>query len=131
VLIQCHFTAQGFSQTWTSPAGYVTLVKSAQFFNADTVAHQANLLIVSGSGQGSQDLVHEQCEPVTPLAWEGWIVLNPGDGVMAYAYGAPMFVWVMGAVLAGPNHFPPALGPAPTFALPQPAGTDIPRSPLP
>jgi hypothetical protein len=86
----------------------VTLVKSLYVGNYATAADTARL-VVSRSGLGQFDVVHVPVEPSGVGSWEGWIVLNPDDGVYIATGGVPMYVWLSGAVLAGPPQFPPAM----------------------
>jgi hypothetical protein len=96
--------------TFTSPAGYVTLVKSLHAFNASASPVLVQMRIYDAGGRLITLPVYQQLASNTPLEWNGWIALNPGDYVYAEVDGPTTGVWVSGAVLAGPNQFPPADG---------------------
>jgi hypothetical protein len=84
------------------------LVKSLHIQNYDTAASQVNLL-ASESGAGwNMNMVQVDVAAGAVFEWNGWFVLNPGDEILIYAAGTKVYGWASGAVLAGPNQFPPA-----------------------
>jgi hypothetical protein len=91
---------------FTSPAGYVTLVKSALFWNATGGPVEVVLYALYAGASSIIRIYDTTLQANATGAWNGWFVLNPGDEV-AIALGAAGVVgWVSGAVLAGPNQFP-------------------------
>ena len=108
-LIRWHGTAPGNSALWLSPNGYVTLVKSAQFWNEGAAAVTVQLICGSQADAIAIKPFIQEIQPGATAAWEGWVVLNPNDYVYVYANGGSLYAWVDGAVLAGPNQFPPVM----------------------
>jgi hypothetical protein len=96
----------GNSATFTCPVGYVVLVKSLVCFNAAAAALQAQVIANYASGIAGY-LFSLNVEPTSFGQQELFTVIHGGDSIYALATGGPMTIGVFGAVLAGPNQFPP------------------------
>jgi hypothetical protein len=94
------------SPTWTSPAGYVTLVKSINAIAGAAGDFEVGVRPAGGAFQMS--FVVQNIALGVPLRWDGWLVLNPDDQLYVFTAAGSLDVWISGAVLAGPNQFPPA-----------------------
>jgi hypothetical protein len=94
---------------WSSPDQHVTLVKSAIFRNNNSAGAVCQLFARSGDMSVNCCVWSGTLEPNSSLTTEGWFALNPGDQVYAYCGQPGVQVWISGAVLAGPNQFPPAM----------------------
>ena len=114
-LLAYEFTAAGFSPAFTSPAGYVTLVKSAYFSGGGAGPTKVQLSIIVPEISGAPAFFIGESSDSTIVTWQGWIVLNPGDAVVAYAAAGVTIVVISGAILAGPNQFPPGTRQLPTL----------------
>jgi hypothetical protein len=108
VLIQTQLTATYTSSTFTCPAGYIVLVKSAALYNGSGGTANAYLAIRAASGSPYMNFVSQSVPALGTTMWSGWFVLNPGDQLSAAASAYPMDMWVSGAILAGPPQFPAA-----------------------
>jgi len=107
VLIQFSTESPPTTFSFTCPAGCVTLVKSLYAMNVDSAAGSISFGVVHPGMLREVWLSLAVLEPQTPYSWEGWLVLNPGDGITLTLNHAAMSGWVSGAVLTGPPPFPP------------------------
>lgn len=122
-LIGFHSIADNDAHAFTCPENCITLVKSAAFFNQNTVAGRAYLAVQLPTGGVNLTLIDEQLPSLGLKVWEAWIVLNPGDMVVAILGVTTMIAWVSGAVLTGGPQFPPGAQLEPGFEpLPVRAG---------
>lgn len=101
-------TAQGPSPVWTSPPNFITLLKSADFYQEAATTIYCRLIVRAVEVNVQHVVVAQTLELGTPYHWDGWIVLNPGDSLWTFADAAGVESWVSGAILAGPPQFPPA-----------------------
>jgi hypothetical protein len=107
-LLSFEFTAGGNSPTWTSPADFITLVKSLYAYCGATAGGTLYLYASSPETGGFKPVALLTLTAGAVSQWEGWFVLNPGDAIILQTSVAPTDVWVSGAVLAGAPQFPPA-----------------------
>lgn len=106
-LLAWNFTAAGGSPLFLSPVGMVTLVKSVVFYNSGAApAHLTVYLHYSGPVTIISN--QETIDPGKAFHWEGWLVLNPQDGVSCYCDVAGGAVAIAGAVLIGAPPVVPA-----------------------
>jgi hypothetical protein len=108
-LLAFSFTAAGPSAVWTSPDGFITLVKSAAFSNTGTLVANVNVILGVAGGGLAISVFHAAVDPSTAVQWDGWHALNPGDVVYGFSDQATVACWISGAVLAGSPQFPPAV----------------------
>lgn len=99
------------SFTFTCPAGYIILVKSAFWYNENATAAYCDLIFASADFSGNYYAVREQCQPQTNLEWNGWVALNPNDWVQLHAEADGVNMWLSGAILPGPPQLPAVAGP--------------------
>lgn len=107
-LLQWSSGAAGFGPIFTAPNGYVVLLKSFYSDNPGTVNGVASLYVRTADSTILVTLASLTVAANDRANWQGWIVLNPGDQILVNASEANLHFWVSGAVLAGPNQFPPA-----------------------
>jgi hypothetical protein len=92
---------------WTTPPGYVTLVKSIVVHNSGSVASDVHVYVRTQPAEATQ-YWFESLPPGTSRVLEPTLALNPGDGVWVFHFGASLNAWISGAVLVGEPQFPPA-----------------------
>jgi hypothetical protein len=95
-----------WSPNFICPESAVTLLKTAYILNLGTAPCKV-AVTVGVAGMVGTYVVTETLEIDTPLVWEGWVALHPGDATGAYAAGADVFFYISGAVLPGNPLFPP------------------------
>ena len=106
-LIQWNSDNGTYTPVWTSPAGYITLLKSAYFYNGGAAAADVTLNLASGNGNvGIFIVLRANMPSQSETFWQGWLALNPGDQVFAAATAVGVASWISGAVLAGGPQFP-------------------------
>lgn len=124
--MQLVLDAAGGGAFWSSPPGYVTLVKSLVAYNGAAAELTGTLYWSPAFDQGWQPLLGISIAPGATFEWNGWFVLNQNDAVLVSLGGGPARALLSGAVLAGAEQFPPGqartLQPLPTFPLPPPSG---------
>ena len=106
VLIEHPSSTISYSGRFYSPAGYVTLVKSAYFYNSSTASMTIWLEASSADGSVAFPIQIITVAAGASAGWQGWFVLNPGDSVIVNNIGSGLWAWVSGAILNGPNQFP-------------------------
>ncbi|HEX4716481.1 MAG TPA: hypothetical protein VH164_16300, partial [Ktedonobacteraceae bacterium] len=77
VLLTHTFTAPATSNPWSSPTGYVTLVKSAYFYNAGGAAQTFSIRVLGESFPGYVPFANVSVPSGGSSNWQGWFVLNP------------------------------------------------------
>jgi hypothetical protein len=107
-LVSFTSTAAGQSGVFRCPAGYVTLVKHAAFYNGNAAAQEVVLQVYAADSDTYMRLFDKSIATLTTDEWSGFVVLHPQDIVYCFWAGAQVTGWVSGAVLAGANPFPPA-----------------------
>ena len=112
-LLSFNTTIGTASAIFTCPAGYTVLVKS-MYVNPVVAAADARSVLVVRSGLAQDATVVElKLTASGALSWDGWFVLNPGDGMYVYQGEGSGKGIVSGAVLQGE----PQLTPATTLTL--------------
>jgi hypothetical protein len=101
-----HATGPGYGGGWTCPAETVTLVKSLYIYNRGTASANIEFLALTHLATAQFIILHEAIATTTSFAWEGWLVLNPGDSVNVSTDAADVSFWLSGAVLLGPPPYP-------------------------
>ena len=104
------------SRAFTCPTGHVTLVKSLAVVNQGAAAgHVYAYALHTGMAQPAY-LLSVDVALGQIVTWAGFIALNPTDVIAVLCSIANMSVWVSGAVLSGPNQFPPVTQASAQFA---------------
>jgi hypothetical protein len=87
---------------YTCPAGFHAILKSFYVTNQAAVAGNFTLVLTRGSPYTSVYLVVKNVPSLGYEAWEGWLVLEPGDNLqLLWDAGVP-HVWGSGALLPLP-----------------------------
>jgi hypothetical protein len=78
------------------------IVKSIVIWNADSAPHEAGAWIDAPTeAVGLYLLFANSLAVLTPLQWQGWVVLDPGARINALLAGSAMAVWASGTILEG------------------------------
>lgn len=94
-------TSTGTREQYTlfiCPAGYRTIFKTL-YSIAVTGPAAVQAMVYD---QVTSTLVHvvlETIEALTPLAWEGWVILEEGDQLVVYADRPDVRFWASGTLL--------------------------------
>jgi hypothetical protein len=84
------------------PAGLTLLVKTIILFNASTLDSQINMTVFSGTNAAFVGTVLEALALNSALRIDTWIVLLPGDHIVASASGGfPVYFNISGTALHG------------------------------
>jgi hypothetical protein len=100
-------SAAGQSANFVCPAGYITLVKYAAFWNIGGASTEVLLETTTASGADTIRVFDQVLANNANAQWSGWVALNPGDYFYVSAGASGVRAWVSGAILAGPNQFAP------------------------
>lgn len=84
---------------WTSPTGYVTLVKYAYYQNNASNTANPVLYLCNADNSVCVTLAKDTIVSTQLANWTGWAVLEPGDTVHLYSDQANVLIWLSGAVL--------------------------------
>jgi hypothetical protein len=107
-LLFAQVSAGSNSPAFTCPAGHVTLVKEMTTSAAPGAGCVAHLLFVQAT-TGNGMYLHTATVPAGNTEEHVlWVAIHPGDVVYVFGETGTSFVFVSGAVLAGPPQFPPA-----------------------
>jgi hypothetical protein len=92
----------GFTVPYTVPVGRRTILKSVQLYHAGSnTAVEGAVVPVSGGGGWYAARLINVAQGVQ-VEWNGWVVLEEGDGIAAVNNGstsAEFFAWASGAEL--------------------------------
>lgn len=97
----------GQSPVFTVATNWTALVKSA-YFEFPSVGGQVILACYNFAGGVGVRIFEQTLTGVGITNWQGWFVLNPGHNLYVVTNAGPVNCWVSGAMLPGPNQFPPA-----------------------
>lgn len=117
-LLQFKAVVAGFSTNWRTPENHVTLVKAVQAVGDGTNAFDLVVLIANSDQSVMGNLLKANVAAGAVFNQQTWVALGPGEYLWAWVSIAGPVVWISGAVLLGPNQFPPAKG---TLLQPYPA----------
>jgi hypothetical protein len=106
-LLAWYFAAAGSTPMFASPANMITLVKSIVFFNGGATPCRL-LVYLHYNGPVTIISTVETLASGASFHWEGWVVLNPGEGISANCDLAGPTIGISGAVLIGTPPATPA-----------------------
>lgn len=87
---------------YTCPAGFVTILKSAYATNHSGQPSNVILYVLQGTPQVIVRLVNRDMALGESAAWEGWLVLEPGNQLVLDWTLGPIATWGSGALLPAP-----------------------------
>lgn len=100
VLGALEITDSAYHTVATCPIGYTLIVKDIRFESFATGSITMQVRLLRGTGL-TVYIVNDPAQPGQTLDWQGWVVMEAGDQLIASVQAAPAAIWVSGTVLVG------------------------------
>jgi hypothetical protein len=77
------------------------IIKSVHVLNTGNAAGVVDVYLLDAGGVHGSIIASQTVTNAFNIAWLGWLVGNPGDGLIIVTHTQPFDVWVSGTKLLG------------------------------